>query len=204
MNSKIIKMKKIKSTQLFIAAVFFMLPFVGSCQEFNSASWNEYKTDETINEYGRSIQMLLKPERPDWSISTDSIPVDDMPTGEWNTHTYAVDSIPTFSGISTAGIYILSGRSVKTKTDTVLVDVLCTKMIYSDNPALIVTHKEPKQEYVFTYATKIRQERTLEWETWNSNTSVYAVYIPKSDWVVTSTKWLDLIEGCYQLIPLKE
>ena len=56
------------------------------------------------------------------------------------------------------------------------------------------------------------QERQLEWKTWKTwnegvepdKNGAVSISIVKSDWVVKSTRWLDSIDGCYQLIPLKE
>ena len=84
----------------------------------------------------------------------------------------------------------------QTKTDTIQVPALCTKMKIDET-------------YIFPYATIINQERTLEWQTWlepfkpDMNGHSMGMRFWESGYVVTSTRWLDPIEGCYQLLPLQ-
>jgi hypothetical protein len=80
------------------------------------------------------------------------------------------------------------------KIDTVSLRVLCES---PSRPKCLYCN--PGIEF-----RSIKQERTLEWRTWDSNTTQYAVYKPKSDWVTTECRWLEDINGCYQLVPLED
>ena len=92
----------------------------------------------------------------------------------------------------------------KTKTDTVIVALLCQQY----------TKSSPDSPINWTTGdVKIEcktQERQLEWETWNGGVepdrygTAVAINIIKSDWVVKSIRWLDPIDGCYQLIPARK
>ncbi len=90
------------------------------------------------------------------------------------------------------------------KKDTVMVEAICRtqenimiggKEILVNMPPVIITRN---------------LERTLEWKTWtegappDENGWSPAISIIKNDWVTTETRWLDPVEGCYQLLPLKE
>ncbi len=83
--------------------------------------------------------------------------------------------------------------NVQTKKDTVVVRVLCESPV---RPKCLGCN--PEIEF-----RSIKQERTLEWQTWDSNTTQFAIYRPKSDWVVTERRWLEDTSGCYQLVPLE-
>ena len=48
---------------LAMIALLCLLPFIGGCQEFDSKSWSDH--------------ISSKPERPEWLIGTDSIPIDE-------------------------------------------------------------------------------------------------------------------------------
>lgn len=84
----------------------------------------------------------------------------------------------------------LYGLSIK--TDTILVDALCQ---HEKSNGIVINH--------WLQVDKKAQERQLEWRTWDSNTSSYAVYMPKSDWVVTKIRYLDNVDGCFELTPIK-
>lgn len=98
---------------------------------------------------------------------------------------------------------IPTDETPKPKTDTIRIPVLCQDMLKSEDSDFYLTTGSVSIEYK-------AQERTLEWQTWNEgakpdkNGWAPSINIVKSDWVVTSTRWLDPIEGCYQLIPIKQ
>ena len=106
------------------------------------------------------------------------------------------------SGMKTGTVF-----QPQTKTDTVQVSALCLKVNGKDAKVFTVVHGDDK--YVFPYITDINQERTLEWQTWlepfkpDMNGHSMGMRFWENGYVVTSTRWLDPTEGCYQLLPLQ-
>lgn len=80
-----------------------------------------------------------------------------------------------------------------TKTDTVEVRVICEARGGLDWLGTTL---------MAVFVTK-QKERTLEWKTWDINPLPY-VYSQKSDWVVVKSRWLHSIDGCYELVPLRQ
>ena len=97
----------------------------------------------------------------------------------------------------------------QTKTDTIQVPVLCTKMKSDETIDVFAIKGKSREQYVLPYATRLNQERTHEWQTWlepfhpDINGHSMGMRFWESGYVVTSTRWLDPTEGCYQLLPLQ-
>lgn len=94
--------------------------------------------------------------------------------------------------------------TVAQKKDTILVDILCKYPIvkFTGDNGNEYTIEPPNPIF-----RGVRQERTLEWQTrWEFQGSDDVNFglsgVEVSEWRVIETRWLDLIEGCYQLTPL--
>lgn len=133
------------------------------------------------------VKLNSKPERLEWLISTDSIPTD--------TAWYTNAQWKRFESKDTIVI-------PQYHKDTILVDVLCkspvTPKCLNCKRELVVFEKQ--------------MERTLE-KQWldvsspgfNTGFGIILDGIYRNEYkdVVVSTRWLDDITGCYQLIPLE-
>ena len=97
--------------------------------------------------------------------------------------------------------------TVGQKKDTILVDVLCTLVgdTHVARESIVISEPwhEQRQFGFVPYVTAKRQERTFTWDwrlmyTTSPNLRDGMIY----DWRLGDSRWLDPIEGCYQLTPL--
>ena len=131
----------------------------------------------------------------------DSIYNLQMPMGSFGTYVRPQSTTLQNDGDAFPAITPYSTRiDPQQKKDTVEVQAACIEFIHVE--AWEPSKASPVKWLQVLEVKTLVQERTLEWQTWDSNTTNYAIYRPKSNWVTTSTRWLSPIDGCYQLIPL--